>query len=281
MATAVLDVQEKTHIGVDKVARYGWVTEDAPGVFRLIPKKQLIINEDYQRQANARKVLEFSRGWSWIACGAITVAQRDGSYWVVDGQHRVLGARKRSDIQELPCLVFRTVDVAEEAQGFLSANANRKPVTAVAKHRAAVVAGDKIAVQLQALFDAVGVSAMDSQSNSPGHIRCVALARRRAQENIAEFETVLRVAVSLARDANIITGERLLDGLCYLSRNVIGGFDQPRLQKRLREVGAERLVDGAGRAAAFYAKGGAKVFAAGMIETINKGLQKRFSLRAE
>jgi len=37
------------------------------------------------------------------------VALRDDNKWfVVDGQHRKLAADQRSDIRELPCLVFET-----------------------------------------------------------------------------------------------------------------------------------------------------------------------------
>ena len=279
MATAVIDLKETTK-GVDKITKYGWTLQDQPGTFKYLDKRHLIINDEYQRNATPGKVRDLAKNWSWIACGAVTVALRDGAYWVVDGQHRVLAAKKRSDITTLPCLVFATSDIAEEAQGFLNANANRKPVSAVAKHHAAVVAGDALAGRLQQVFDSSGVTLVDRNSNSPTDFRAVALARRLASDRFDLFSQVFKVTVSLAGSAGTMAHERLLAGLYYIARNVDGGFDQPRLQKRLEAVGARELLEAANRAAAFFARGGDKVFAAGMIEALNKGLQKRFSLKA-
>lgn len=281
MATAVIaQTDERTPRGVDKVQRYGWDVQDSPGDFKLIDKKQLIINDEYQREASPTKILELSRNWSWIACGAISVAEREGSYWVVDGQHRLLAARKRSDIRALPCIVFGIEDVAEEAQGFLNANANRKPVNAVAKHRAAVVAGDELAARVQGLLDLLGLT-LSGHPKTADQIRCIALIRRRAAEDFRALEQVLTLAVGLARDEEVPVHERLVDGLFYLNRNVEMGLADPRLRKRLKEVGATKLRDAASRAAAYFSRGGAKVFATGMLDALNKGLHRRFSFKGE
>lgn len=280
MMLNTITADEVTHKGVDKVAFYKWSVEDKRGELRYLNKRVLLVNADYQRSANHNKVLELSRNWSWIACGTISVAERDGGLWVMDGQHRVLAALKRKDIQELPCVVFKTDDVAEEARGFLNANTNRKAMSAVAKHKAAVIAGDDMAIRIQALFDELGVVAAEN-SESPNQVRCVAMIRRKAEDNFTAAETVFRLSLDLARQSNVAVQERLFSGLWYLHRNVEGGLDAPRLRKRIKEVGALRLVDAAQRAAAFFSRGGDKVFATGMLETLNKGLQKRFAFVAE
>ena len=117
--------QEITHVGLDKVQRYGWVTAHAQGRFEMINKRLLNVNtEIYQREASKTKVLELASNWSWIACGALIVADRDGVYWVADGQHRKLAADKRSDIKELPCMVFTVA--TREAVAAASTTARRK-----------------------------------------------------------------------------------------------------------------------------------------------------------
>lgn len=99
-------MNELTPLGLDKVQRYGWTMQDKQGEQRQINKNLLLVNDDYQRTASASKILEIASEWSWIGCGVIIVAKRDGSYWVIDGQHRVLAAKRRSDIKEMPCLVL-------------------------------------------------------------------------------------------------------------------------------------------------------------------------------
>jgi len=117
--------EEKTAQSHDKTARYAWTIKNAPGEFLMIPKSELEVDHAYQRdRINQRRVEELARAWDWIACGCLVVALRDDNKWfVVDGQHRKLAADQRSDIRELPCLVFETAGRREEARCRWSATA--------------------------------------------------------------------------------------------------------------------------------------------------------------
>ena len=100
-----------------KIDRYKWTVKDETGEIRQLNKSVLKVDHEYQRNASERKVLALANSWSWVACGAIVVGQRDSTYWVIDGQHRVLAARRRADIEMLPCLIFQSDGVASEARG--------------------------------------------------------------------------------------------------------------------------------------------------------------------
>lgn len=271
-------VDEKTPFGVNKVERYGWVMKDKPGTLQQIPKNFLCINEAYQREANKQKVLEIASQWSWLACGTITVAQRKGRLWVIDGQHRVLAARKRSDIYELPCLEFELDDVRDEAMGFYRANAGRKPVTALAKHKALLVAGDATANQVADALNAAGLS-LKKRAKSAGEIKAVSLLYARANESLPLLHSVLKLCADLCQADGVFVHERLLDGIWYIAKNYEHGLKDARLVARLKSVGARSLITAAQRAAAYYTKGGAAVWANGMLTEINRGLHKRFVLR--
>ena len=140
-----MELTTHTAKGVDKVKRYGWSVQDAPGEMRLLHKDMLQIHPAYQRDLVPQKVSEISAAWSWVALGALVVGERGGEFWVIDGQHRAAAAKRRSDITHLPCVVFKTADVKQEARGFLTIQTMRKPVTAVAKQKAMVTAGDEVA----------------------------------------------------------------------------------------------------------------------------------------
>jgi hypothetical protein len=75
--------------------------------------------------------------------------------------------------------------------------------------------------------------------------------------------------------------ERLLEGLWILHARCGEGLADKRLTKRLREKGARALLDGANRAAAYYASGGGKVWAQGMLSELNKGLHRKFTMDGE
>jgi len=269
-----MDLTETVRIGGDKIKRYGWTVQDAPGEMRLLHKDLLQIDSAYQRDLVAQKVSEISAAWSWVALGALVVGERDGEFWVIDGQHRAAAAKRRSDITHLPCVVFKTSDVKQEARGFLTIQTMRKAVTALAKQKAMVTAGDEVAAFVQQTIDGLGLQ-MKSNASAVGSLKCVAWCLRRAADDKQTFTKVLGIGAGLFAQDNMPIAERVLEGLWILNARCGDGLADPRLVKRLREKGGRALLDAANRAAAYYAAGGSKVWALGMLGEINKGLQER------
>lgn len=150
--------QEKAQPGTNPVTRYPWPVKNAPGEFLMIPKAELEVDHAYQRnRINQRRVDELCRAWDWIACGCLVVALREDNKWfVMDGQHRKLAADLRSDIQQLPCLVFETTGRREEALGFLAINQGRMVVGCLDRYKAQLLAGDKTAFALESIVRCTG-----------------------------------------------------------------------------------------------------------------------------
>lgn len=272
-----MEITTHTALGVDKTKRYGWVTKDEPGSLQMLHKDVLQVHPAYQRDVLPEKVKAITAEWSWLSLGALVVGERGGEYWVIDGQHRTLAAKRRSDITHLPCVVFKTADVKTEARGFLDLNTGRKPVTAVAKQKAMVAAGDEVAVFVQKTCDALSVTIRPT-ANKAGEIKCVAWCVRRSAENAEAFTQVLAFGAEISRADNMPIPERVLEGIWILNAKCGEGLADKRLAKRLREKGARALLDAANRAAAYYASGGGKVWAQGMLAEINKGLQRKFTM---
>jgi hypothetical protein len=265
----------ETPQGVDKTKRYGWVTKDIPGELTILHKDKLQVHPAYQRDVIPNKVKEITANWSWVAAGAIVVGERGGEFWIIDGQHRVLAAKRRSDIDCLPCLVFQTESVKQEAIAFLDLNAGRKPVSSIAKFKAMTAADDQVACAVNDVLSSLGVS-VASHAKKAREMNGVAWCIKKAKENVEKFEIVMRVAVDISGDTPI--KERLLDGLWYINEKLPGGITEKRFYDRLHSVGAKRLIEAANRSAAYFVAGGAKVWATGMMDEINKGLHRKFSL---
>lgn len=264
--------------GTDKITRYGWTVKDSRGEFRMINKRLLHVNRDiYQREGIKAKVLELARNWSWISCGALVVAQREGVYWIVDGQHRKLGADNRSDIKDLPCLVFKVASVEEEARAFLATNVNRRNVSAHDKYRASLGAGDAIARQVQDAINNAGLR-VTTASNEPRAFKSVAGAQKIAAVDFDGLVDVLSICGELAAAEKSPVHSRLMTGLYYIHKRIEGGLSNARLRKRILQIGARQLVAGANKAAAYYGQSGGKVCAEGMLQAINNGLHAKFSI---
>lgn len=260
----------------DKIELYDWKLLDHPGELRMLNKRLLRVDEQYQREATESKVKEIARAWSWLACGAVMVAEREGLYFVYDGQHRVLAALRRSDIENLPCVVFRTAGTKEEAEAFLRANKNRKSLNGLAKFRAATAAGHPAALLVQQLISGVGRT--PSEVSSGTTVRCLALMMLHAERQPDVLKRVWPLIAEVC--AGNPTHERVMDGLLYIENHLPQGESllDREWRKRVLRVSYDGLLGAANRFAAAYAKGGAKVWGLGMVEAMNKGCRTHMRL---
>lgn len=272
---------------IDKITRYGWKIKDKQGDFKKVDKEILLIDPTYQRAANSEKVLKIAQEWSWISCNTIEVAYRDNNYYVIDGQHRVLGALKRSDIKELPCMIFETTDVAEEAIGFLSTNTSRRPVATVDIFRAKIVAKDDEALYILRVFNQNGI-VLSKTAGKPKGIKSVAACFTMARENREHFERAMSLAAELCADCLI--HEKIISGLFQLSKRLNVPLTNAKLRARILSIGNSKLMVAANKAGAFYERGGGLIWAYGMYRVINSNLRqhaytmelpKDFQLRGE
>lgn len=258
-----------------KEERYGWEIVDAPGHLMMISKHELLVDYDYQRESTESKIKDIARNWSWVGCGAICVARRGPLFYVIEGQHRVGAAKRRSDINELPCIVFDLPSRKEEANGFLLANSNRKPVTAIGKYKAQIVSGDSTAIYVQNLLAHLGI---DVSQNNEAHkaTKSIRLCYKLASIDRKGFTDVMTFIAKLCE--NCFIQERIIDGIYYLHTHGLDVNDS-KIKKRILTVGSERLLSGARKASALFSKGGAKIWAQGMLVEINKGSRNQYEMK--
>lgn len=257
------------HGKITKVERYGWTVSDRPGVFMQIPKGELLLNRDvYQRDQTVSKVDRIAAEWSWMACGTLTIALREGGFWVADGGHRKMAADKRSDIAELPCMVFEVSSLAEEAAGFVRTNVNRKPISALDRLKGMAASGDAVAQKVEHLARMAGRKiARHSDETS---IACVSSLQSclRVDEETLHGIWPLLVALTAGQSFH----RDLVEGLFYAERQLIAGqsLTTNPWRGRLLKVGAAGLLDHMQRAKAFHGKMGPRILGLGVLAAINR-----------
>lgn len=275
--SSVVKSDELTYRGAEKTTAYKWETTDKPGEFMMIDKNQLEVDHSYQRdKISQRKVLELASAWSWIACGALSVAMRAGKVYVMEGQYRLLAARKRADIKQMPCIVFETQDNQEEAIGFLRANTNRKPISSLDRFKAQVVTDDKAAVMVERLVRSAGRNPGDS--GAMDSIRCMTTMMRWARRKPDELQKIWPLIHSVCT-GHPIHG-RIVDGLMYIETHLPAGRSLANRKEygRVLAIGYSALIQAAQAASVFYGNGGAKVSGTGMLKRINHGSRTRIEL---
>lgn len=134
-------------------------------VLQVLPPGELEIDGSYQRSIEATDsqalIKRIAQHWNWDLCQPLVVSRRRGEvgepdrFFVIDGQHRLAGARMRGDIGQLPCVVLEFAKSADEAASFVHLNQARRPLNKLQLFKAAVASGDAQAVAIvEAMTDA-------------------------------------------------------------------------------------------------------------------------------
>ncbi len=263
---------------VNKEKKYKWCVVDEPGNLEWIDKNQIFIDHRYQRDIVPSKVIELASSWSWIGCGVITIALRDGKYYVIDGQHRLEAAKKRESVKLLPCIVFKTPDTKTEAIGFLNSNGNRKPMTSYAKYRAELEAGDETAIFVNELLKKYSLTVAETDGTTS--IRAIGRIKDLARLNKDKLSEVFNLCYRLCYPTHQIT-KIIVDVIDYINNHAENdgkGISDTGLAKRILALGPDAITAAATRSAAMWGRASIKIHAIGVLEAVNKNLHNRYSL---
>ena len=158
-------LQGAARLAREKAAEYSSDLGPRPRVVWL-DLKLLVVDGKYQRDVTAvgqTHVNRLRQGWNWNCYQPLIVAERaDGTYAVIDGQHRLLAATGHPLIDELPCYIVDAPDVAAQAAIFTAVNSRRLSLTSQQKFWSAHAAGDATIVAVEKLCSKVGVTILRS-----------------------------------------------------------------------------------------------------------------------
>jgi hypothetical protein len=144
----------------EKAQEYSAELGDRPRVVWL-GLELLSVDEHYQREigtAGRAHIHRILRGWNWNRYQPIVVNERaDGTYAVIDGQHRLAAARLHPLIDELPCYIVSVPDMAAEAAIFADVNTRRLALTSQQKFYASLAAGEGWALNVSRICERAGV----------------------------------------------------------------------------------------------------------------------------
>ena len=97
--------------------------------YTLVDRDRLVVDKRYQRELNAKRIEKIVEDFRSEIFGVILVSPRtDGTYAVIDGQHRVVAAGLLG-FPSVPALVTHTESAQHEAENFVGVNTLRKKTT--------------------------------------------------------------------------------------------------------------------------------------------------------
>ena len=277
--TIVETKSAELHGGRSKVERWGWRLSGKPAEFAWIAKHRLNVDRSYQRDVSASRIRQLAADWNWVACGAISVALRgDGEWFVIDGQHRVEAARNRSDITDLPCLIFELSGAEEEAQGFLDTNLGRKAMSWVERFNALLRARDATALKLQHILQNSG--RVIAKGNTGATVSCVGALIKACDTDEDALRRVWPVVTAAFSGEPIQTN--IVQAFFWLETALPDeeSLSSKRWRDRISKLSVKEINHAITASLAFRGPG-MKSAGLGLLSAINKGLRSPLTIRPE
>jgi hypothetical protein len=249
---------------------------DAEPVFlgnQDLPCEILKVDRCYQRPLVKSRVERYAKDWSDVAAHVITVSQREDGHYVIDGNHRVNGKKKREPQSTIPCRVYRFGSLMDEARTFVKLNSNRKPVSSASNVRALYTAGDDDAKFVYDLVYSAGWEPAEKCS-SPDKVACIGTMYKWATLNPDVLERVWELYLPICA-GRIVHGDAL-QGFCYLENAATAAGQSicdGHVAARWAKLGYDALIGEICGTRARMGKGGERVFALGLQNAYNRNMR--------
>ncbi len=179
--------------------------------FKLIPIKDLVSNQDYQRPLSEGHILKAIEEFDVFQINPVKVSRRDGINYVFDGQHTIEIVASKSGSRETPvwCMVFEELEYQEEAHIFAEQQKHVKALVPFEVFNAHLEAGDKKELMIADLVRSYGM--VVSGDRKPGQI-CAVSALEYIYDKFGYHVLDKSICLLLATwegDVNSLTGNML------------------------------------------------------------------------
>ncbi len=128
-------------------------------VFQLIPIKDLVSNQDYQRPLSESHIMKAVKEFDVCQINPVKVSRRDGVNYVFDGQHtiEIVAATSGSRETLVWCMIFDDLEYREEAHIFAEQQKNKKNLVPFEVFNAHVEAGEQKYLLIKGLVNSYGL----------------------------------------------------------------------------------------------------------------------------
>ena len=138
--------------------------------FELIPIKNLVSNQDYQRSLSTLHIQRAADSFDLYQVNPVKVSRRDNINYVFNGQHTIEIIAKVSGSRETPvwCMIYDDMDYATEADVFANQQKFVKPLIPFEIFKANVEAGNDRQLMIKGMVESYGLTI--SHSHKPNCI---------------------------------------------------------------------------------------------------------------
>lgn len=127
--------------------------------FELIPIKNLVSNQDYQRTISVKRVKQGVENFDLYKVNPVKISQRDGQNYVIDGQHTIEMIATVSGSRDTPvwCMIYDDMDYILEADLFARQQDGVKPLSPYEIFNANIEAQNNVQLMIKDLVESFGL----------------------------------------------------------------------------------------------------------------------------
>ena len=241
----------------------------------MLPPNAISIDRQYQRGIARDHVNRIVREFDPLAIGTPYISKRDdGTYWCMDGQHRLaaLIELRRGDVP-IPMVVFTGLSVGEEADKFFMQTRNRR-MHPIDLFKARCFAGDPIAMTISRVASNNGFRITNEGRSGDVLQGPATLERILTVYGERRLDEVLGLTAAVWLQDRTSVPAYLIDGLnAVLTR--YPAIDRNRLVKVLRSEPFDSLQSQAKAMRRFMNDKAGGLYGRAMANLYNKGLRTK------
>lgn len=210
--------------------------------FELIPIKNLVSNQDYQRTISVNHIKRTSENFDLYQINPVKVSRRDGINYVFNGQHTIEIVAAVSGSRDTPvwCMVYDDMEYTVEADVFANQQKYVKPLSPYEIFMANIEAGNERQLIIRDLVESYHLTI--SGSRMPNGICAVsALEAIMEKHGFHVLDRTLRLVVSTWEGEPLSLTSNMLRGIARLIVTYGDDLKDDRFQERVGAFSAKEI----------------------------------------
>ena len=237
--------------------------------FELIPIKDLVSNQEYQRSLSMLHVKKAVENFDLNQINPIKVSRRDGINYVFNGQHTAEIVAMASGSRETPvwCMVYDDLEYTEEADIFANQMKNVKQLQPIEIFKANCEAGNNKELMIKGLVESYNLKI--AASNCPGCVAAVgALERIFDKYGYEMLDRVLKLIIFTWEGEPKSFSANMMNGIARLIAAFGDNLKDDIFKEKLSEVSLKEITR-----TAKERRAGSLGYAEAMLNIYNKKLR--------
>ena len=243
--------------------------------FELIPIKNLVSNQDYQRMLSESHIKNALAEFDVYQINPVKVSRRDGVNYVFDGQHTIEIVAAESGSRDTPvwCMIYDDLKYTEEAHIFADQQKNVKKLTPYETFAAHIEAGDAKQMMIKTIVESYGLEISNTQR--PNSVTAItALERIYDKYGRDVLDSTIRLDVSTWEGEKNSFSWGILTGIAIIINAYGDSINEDIFMDKVGQISVKQIVRTAKERG-----GGSRGFAETMMLAYNSKNKYRLSMR--